>query len=72
MARGYKIYGIRPESLPRALGFKNGDLLKSVNGLPLTSMDQSMAAYVKLRRSDRLVLEIERKGAPLTKEITIQ
>lgn len=72
VARGYKIYGIRPESLPRALGFKNGDLLKSVNGLPLTSMDQSMAAYAKLRRSDRLVLEIERKGAPLTKEITIQ
>jgi hypothetical protein len=72
VARGYKIYGIRPGSLPRELGLKNGDLLQRINGLPLTSMDESMAAYAKLRRSDTLVLELERKGAPLTKEISIQ
>lgn len=72
VARGFKLYGIRPDSLPRELGFKNGDLLKSVNGLPLGGVDQALAAYAKLRRSDKLVLEIERKGLTLSKEITFE
>jgi len=71
-SRGYKFYAIRPGSLLHELGFKNGDPLKSINALPLTSLDQSLAAYAKLHRSDKLLLEIERKGALLTKEITIQ
>lgn len=70
--RGFKLYAIRPGSLPWDLGLKNGDLLRSVNGLPLAGMDQAMAAYAKLRRSDTIVLEIERKGETLRKEITIQ
>jgi hypothetical protein len=69
---GLKLYGIRPGSLPRDLGIKNGDLLKTANGLPLSGVEQTMAAYTKLRRSDRIVLEIERKGETLRKEITIQ
>lgn len=70
--RGFKLYGIRPDSLPRDLGFKNGDLVKSANGLPLAGVDQAMAVYAKLRRSDKVVLEIERKGQTLSKEITLQ
>lgn len=72
LSRGYKFYGIRPGWLLHELGFKNGDLVKSINGLPLTSMEQSMVAYAKLRRSDKLVLEIERKGQPLSREISIE
>ena len=70
--RGFKLYAIRPGSLPWDLGLKNGDLLRSANGLPLAGVDQAMAAYAKLRGSDAVVLEIERKGETLRKEITIQ
>lgn len=70
--RGFKLYGIRPGSLPRDLGLKNGDLIKSANGLPLHGFDQAMAAYAKLHRSDRVILEIERKGETIRKEISIQ
>ena len=71
VARGFKLYGIRPDSLPKNLGFKNGDMVTSVNGLPLTGMDQAMTAYTQLRRVDKFVLELERKGELLRKEITI-
>jgi general secretion pathway protein C len=70
--RGFKFYAIRPDSLPRDLGFKNYDLLKRINGLPLGTQDQALEAYAKLRRSDKLLLEIERDGQPLVKEITIE
>ncbi len=72
VVRGLKLYGVRRGSLPRDLGFNNGDLVMSVNGLPLTGMDEAMTAYTKLRHVDKFVLEIDRKGELLRKEITIQ
>jgi hypothetical protein len=65
--RGFKMYGIRPGSLPKLLGYKNGDTVLSINGMPLTSMDGAMAMYSHLRRADSLSVEIERKGERMTK-----
>jgi general secretion pathway protein C len=70
--QGYKLYGIRRDTLPKLLGFKNGDMLKSVNGEELTSMDKAMGLYTKLRQASNLSIEVERKGATVTKEIIIQ
>ena len=64
--QGYKLYGIRPSSLPKLLGFKNGDMITAVNGEKLASVDQAMALYTKLRRASELDIEFERKGT-LTK-----
>ncbi len=70
--KGYKFYGIRPGSLPKLLGLKNGDLLTSVNGHKLDSLDQAMDLYTKLRRASHLSVSIERKGEALQKEIDIK
>jgi type II secretion system protein C len=70
--KGYKFYGIRPGSLPKLLGIKNGDLLTSVNGHQLESLDQAMDLYNKLRRASHLSVTIERKGAVVQKEIDIK
>jgi general secretion pathway protein C len=70
--RGFKFYGIRPNSLPKLLNIKNGDLVTAVNGIELKSMDGAMALYTKLRRASNLSISIERKGETITKEITIQ
>ncbi|MCA9707991.1 MAG: hypothetical protein KDK70_19215 [Myxococcales bacterium] len=64
--RGYKFYGIRSGSLPKLLGVKNGDLLLSVNGEALDSIDGAMKLYTRLRGTTRLELGLERKGRPLT------
>lgn len=68
---GYKLYGIRPGSLPKALGLKNGDLIRSVNGHPLTTLDETMKLYTKLRVEKTFILEIDRRGSPLTLTIEI-
>jgi general secretion pathway protein C len=70
--KGYKFYGIRPGSLPKLLGMKNGDLLTSVNGQQLESLDQAMDLYTKLRRASHLSVTIERKGQAVQKEIDIK
>lgn len=70
--KGYKFYGIRPGSLPKLLGMKNGDLLTSVNGHQLESLDQAMDLYTKLRRASHLSVTIERQGEVVQKEIDIK
>jgi len=70
--KGYKFYGIRPDSLPKLLGMKNGDLLTSVNGHQLESLDQAMDLYNKLRRASHLSITIERGGETVQKEIDIK
>ena len=70
--KGYKFYGIRTGSLPKLLGMKNGDLLTSVNGHQLESLDQAMDLYTKLRRASHLSVTIERKGETVQKEIDIK
>jgi general secretion pathway protein C len=70
--QGYKLYGIRRGTIPKLLGLNNGDMITSVNGEELTSIDKAMTLYQKLRQASHLSVTIERKGKPLTKEITIQ
>ena len=70
--KGYKFYGIRPGSLPKLLGMKNGDLLTSVNGHQIESLDQAMDLYNKLRRASHLSVTLERKGQAVQKEIDIK
>lgn len=65
--RGVKLYGMRSGSLPKLLGFRNGDLIVSVNGVPLNGVDGSMGSYKQLRQVDTLAVEIERKGERLIK-----
>ena len=64
--QGYKLYGIRRASLPKALGFKNGDLVRSIDGKPLGSMDEVMKLFTELRKASKYELVVERKGVPLT------
>ena len=43
--RGYKLYGIRRGTLPKLLGFRNGDMIAEINGHQLTSIDEAMSLY---------------------------
>jgi S1-C subfamily serine protease len=68
---GFKLYGIRPNSLPGALGLKNGDVIASVNDRPLTSLESAMESYSQLRDAKAIHVEIERRNEPRELEITI-
>lgn len=70
--RGFKFYGVRPGSVPKLLGVNNGDLVTNVNGTDLSSLDDVMGLYTKLRRASNLSVTIERKGETIQKEIEIK
>lgn len=65
--RGLKLYGIRPGSLAKLLGFRNGDLVVSINGAPVTGGEPPFGVHRRLRSVDTLAVEIERKGERLLK-----
>jgi len=69
---GFKLYAIRPSSVYAKLGLTNGDTLSSINGLELTSADQALEAYTKLRSATSLELDIQRRGKPMTIKYTIR
>ena len=70
--KGFKFYGIRPGSLPKLFGMSNGDMVTSINGSPLTSIDEAMGLYTKLRRASNLTVVLDRKGKSITKDISIR
>lgn len=71
-ARGFKLYGLRPEGLARRLGLANGDLVKGVNGAPLLTVEHAMAAASRLRHGRALDLDLERKGEALRLHVEIE
>lgn len=70
--RGFEFRGVKRDSLPQVLGIANGDIVTSVNGNSLQSIDQVMGLVTKLRRASNLSITLERKGATVTKEIEIR
>lgn len=70
--RGFEFRGVKKDSLPQALGLTNGDIVTSVNGNSLQSIDQVMGLVTKLRRASNLSITIERKGVTVNKEFEIR
>ena len=62
---GFRIYAIRPCSLLDRLGLRNGDRVKSVNGVDLASPERALAAYQGLRQASDVVIQLERRGEDL-------
>lgn len=65
VTQGFKLYGIRPGSLPRRIGLKNGDLLVAINGARIASFNEHAMLRRLLPTADRVLLDIVRKGEPL-------
>ncbi|MDI7266491.1 MAG: type II secretion system protein GspC, partial [Myxococcota bacterium] len=69
---GFKIYGIRRDSLFGTLGLENGDLIESVNGIPMTGADKALQAYGRLRMADRISIALTRRGQRVTLDYNIR
>lgn len=62
---GAKIYLPRCSILKQA-GFRNGDIVRSVNGNEVYSIAQGIKVYLKLRKTKVVTVELTRKGEPRT------
>lgn len=72
VADGFKLYAIRPTSIVGALGLKNGDTVRAINGAPLTNLDDALALYQSLGDATRFELDLTRRGRPVTLTIEIR
>lgn len=70
---GFKLYAIRPTSLVAALHFKNGDTVVTINGEDLSaSGTQSLDVYTRLKSSKQFVIDMIRRGSPMTLTIDVK
>jgi type II secretory pathway component PulC len=63
---GLRLNGVDEQGLFAKLGLREGDRLDSVGGYRVTSMNEMLALYARLRALDVLKLLIERDGHPMT------
>ncbi len=59
---GFRVYGVRRASVFGRLGLQNGDVIASVNGIPLDHSAGLMEAYDQLRDADAFFVRILRRG----------
>lgn len=65
-AHGFKIFAIRPQSLYAVIGLQNGDTVVKINGHAITTPDQALAVYTKLRTARKISVELLRRGRSVT------
>ena len=63
--RGFRVYAIRPGSLPARLLLRNGDTVVAMNQIPIDSPDAMIRAYHTLRDARSVSLDLVRNGRPL-------
>lgn len=63
---GFKLVGVRPGSLYRALGIRSGDVITSINGDKIDSPNKALQLFESLKNSSDIAVEIERRGQPKT------
>lgn len=68
--KGWALKGVDSRDA-RHLGFQNGDVVISVNGHPLATQAQAVAAYGQVRKQDQLVVRFKRGGATRTHTVQI-
>jgi general secretion pathway protein C len=70
--QGFKLVGVRPGGLYRAIGIRSGDVITAVNGTKIDSPNKALELFEQLKSSSNITLEIERRGQPKTLNYTIQ
>ena len=65
---GLRVTHVAPNSIPEAHGLVEGEVVKSINGHPVTSLNSAIA-YVKKEAAttDRWIVVIERQGREYTR-----
>jgi general secretion pathway protein C len=69
---GLAISNIRPNSIFRRMGLRNGDILVGVDGQEIRSVDDAMRFYESLKSSSELKVQINRRGQERTIDYSIR
>ncbi|MFO7965294.1 MAG: type II secretion system protein GspC [Desulfobacterales bacterium] len=69
---GFSLTGIRPNSIVRKMGLRNGDIITGVNGKNIETMEDAMGFYQQLSSGDTVSLDMKRRGRERTIEYKIR
>ncbi len=69
---GFRLSAIRKGSVFDKLGIKNGDVVHTVNGQSLTSMETAMGAYGSLQNERGFNFEVTRRNQKMTIEYEVR
>jgi general secretion pathway protein C len=69
---GYRVASIRFGSLLDKLGLKRGDVVQTINGLPISDPDRAYQAYQQFKEETSVQIEVLRGGKPMTLSYEIQ
>jgi len=70
--RGFRLVGVRSNSLYRAIGLQSGDSIRRVNGIEIDSPTKALQLFEQLRKSNQISVDIDRRGQPKTLNYTVQ
>jgi hypothetical protein len=71
-ATGFKLFAIQPGSAFARIGLCDGDVVKTVAGLPLTSPENALEVYSRLKGARAVPIQLRRQGADYTFQLRIQ
>jgi general secretion pathway protein C len=71
-AHGLRLVGVTPNSVFSQLGIRSGDVIHSINGTTLNNQRQAMDLLDSMRRENRVVIEVERRGSRQKYEYNIR
>jgi len=75
--RGGQPYGFRVSDVAEGakvyeLGVRTGDIIKSINGVPIRTPQDALNAYQELQNNTNVQLEIERQGSTTTVNVPVK
>ncbi len=70
--KGFKLIGVRPNSLYRSLGIRSGDVIQQINGEELSSPGKALELFTQLQNSSSITLDIMRRGKQHTMSYKIE
>jgi general secretion pathway protein C len=71
-AEGFILTQIKPNSVFRKMGLRNGDIIIGVDGEKIESMDNAFEFYEKLKSSSSVKLQLKRRGQLKTIDYSIE
>jgi general secretion pathway protein C len=69
---GFRLFSIKPDGPFGKIGLQNGDVIHAINGMEMTSPDNALMVYTKLKSASHLSVALERGGQKITKDYNIQ
>ena len=69
---GFRVSNLKEDTMVYELGVRSGDIIRSVNGIPIRTPEDAFNAYQELQNQSAVEVELERAGESTTVSMPLQ